>query len=105
MSMNKKINFRCDETFENLLFQKMNDAGYDSYSEFIRGSVQNVTIKQRCKGIQELIKEINKIGVNLNQITKHVNEQKVIDQFALNGINEIYKKLTAIIQRFNHHAG
>ncbi|WP_415407281.1 plasmid mobilization protein [Sulfurovum sp. CS9] len=103
--MNKKINFRCDETFEDLLFQKMNEAGYDSYSEFIRESVQHVTIKQRCKGIQELIKEINKIGVNLNQITKHVNEQKVIDQFALNGINQTYKQLTAIIQRFNHHAG
>lgn len=101
MSMDKKINFRCDEVFEELLYQKMKEAGYDSYSEFIRESVQQATIKQRCKGIHSLIKEINKIGVNLNQVTKHVNEQKVIDQFALNGINETYKHLTTLIQRFN----
>lgn len=101
MSMNKIINFRCDESFEELLYQKMNEAGYNSYSEFIRESIQHATIKQRCKGLQELIKQVNKIGVNLNQISRHVNEQKVIDQFALNGINETFKQLTTIIQRFN----
>jgi len=99
-SLNRKINFRCTEAFEELLYQKMNEAGYNSYSEFIRDSIQSATIKQRCNGIQELIKEVNKIGVNLNQIAKHVNEQKVIDQFALNGINETFKQLSAVIQRF-----
>ena len=102
MSMNLKLNFRCDEAFESLLVKKMKEAGYSSYSEFIRDSVESVTIKQRCKGIQELIKEVNKIGVNLNQISKHANEKKVIDQFALQGINDIYKKLSDIIQKFNH---
>ena len=101
MSLNRKINFRCTEAFEDLLYQKMKDAGYDSYSEFIRDSIQSATIKQRCKGLHELIKQVNKIGVNLNQIAKHVNEQKVIDQFALNGINETFKLLSTIIQRFN----
>jgi len=101
MSLNRKINFRCTEDFEELLYKKMNEAGYSSYSEFIRESIQSATIKQRCNGLQELIKQVNKIGVNLNQITKHVNEKKVIDQFALNGINETYKQLSTIIQRFN----
>jgi len=101
MSMNRKINFRCDENFEELLYQKMKEAGYASYSEFIRESVEHAIIKQRCKGIQELIKQVNKIGVNLNQITKHINEQKVIDQFVLSGINETYKQLSMLIQRFN----
>ena len=102
MSMNLKLNFRCDEAFESLLAKKMKEAGYSSYSEFIRDSVESVTIKQRCKGIQELIKEVNKIGVNLNQISKHANEEKVIDQFILQGITNIYKKLSDIIQKFNH---
>ena len=74
---------------------------YSTRTEFIRDSIQSATIKQRCRGLQELIKQINKIGVNLNQIAKHVNENKVIDQFALNGINETFKQLSAIIQRFN----
>lgn len=101
MSLNRKINFRCTEAFEELLYKKMNEAGYSSYSEFIRESIQSATVKQRCKGLQELIKQVNKIGVNLNQISKHANEQKVIDQFALNGINETYKQLSTIIQKFN----
>ena len=100
--MKKTINFRCDEAFEKILYDKMIKAGYGSYSQLIRESIQNVTIKQRCKGIQELIKEINKIGVNLNQISRYANEKKVIDQFTLQGINDIYKKLSNIIQEFNN---
>ena len=101
MSLNRKINFRCTEAFEELLYKKMNEAGYSSYSEFIREAVQHAVIKQRCNGIQELIKQVNKIGVNLNQIAKHTNEQKVIDQLALKGINETYTQLTILVQRFN----
>ena len=63
MSLNRKINFRCTEAFEELLYKKMNEAGYSSYSEFIRESIQSATVKQRCKGLQELIKQVNKIGV------------------------------------------
>ena len=102
MAMDKRINLRCSETFENLLHQKMTEAGYNSYSELIRDLVEGVRIEQRCKGLQELIKEINKIGVNLNQITRHVNETKMIDQFALQGINDSYKNLSTLISRYNN---
>ena len=102
MTMNVKINFRCSEAFEDLLHSKMKKAGYSSYSEFIRDSVEGVSIKQRCKGIQELIKEINKIGVNLNQITRYTNENKKVDISISQSINAIYKELSLLILRFNN---
>ncbi len=100
MAMKIKLNFRCDDAFEKMMLRKMSEAGFSSYSELIRESIHNVTIKQRCSGIQELIKEVNKIGVNLNQFSKHTNEKKMIDQLAIQGINDTYKQLTTIIQRF-----
>lgn len=102
MALNKKINFRCDENFEKLLYLKMKEANYHSYSEFIRNVVENSTIKQRCQGLEKLIYELNKIGVNLNQLSKHVNEEKLIDQLTLNTIGEIYSELTLLTKRFNN---
>jgi Arc/MetJ-type ribon-helix-helix transcriptional regulator len=99
--LDKKINFRCDEAFETLLYGKMQQAGYHSYSEFIREAVSHTIIKQRCTGLQELVRELNRIGVNLNQVTKHVNEQKMIDQLALTGISNIYTELTTLVKRYN----
>ena len=103
MAMNVKINFRCSEDFENLLLSKMKQAGYSSYSAFIRDSVEGVSIKQRCKGIQELIKQVNKIGVNLNQISRYANENKELDLSVLQSIDAIYKELSLLILRFNNN--
>lgn len=102
MAFNKTINFRCDENFEALLHKKMQESGLSSYSQFIREAVQKSTIKQRCQGIQSLIKEINKIGVNLNQISKYTHEKRVIDRLVLDGIENTYKQLNIAIYRFNH---
>jgi hypothetical protein len=98
--MNKIINFRCDEKFELLLKDKMKKAGYNSSSEFIRSSVENSNIKQRCKGLNNLLFEINKIGVNLNQISKHSNQDKIIDNLVLKGINDIYSQLAILSKAY-----
>ena len=100
--MDRKINFRCDEAFESLLYDKMKEAGFQSYSEFIRESIEKTTIKQRCQGIQDLIKEVNRIGVNLNQISRYANENKTIDQSVLTQINNIYARLNILLQKFNN---
>ncbi len=102
MAFDRKLNFRCDEAFEDLLHQKMEKAGFGSYSEFIREAIQSTTIKERCNGLHALIKEVNKIGVNLNQLTKHSNQTKTIDKVAIQGINETYKRLTILIKRFSN---
>ena len=45
-------------------------------SEFVRKAIMDsVIIKYDPFDIKELSKELNKIGININQIAKHINEK------------------------------
>jgi hypothetical protein len=64
-----------------------------TFSEFARASILNKKIKKTPKAKKELLFELNKIGNNLNQITRLVNEKKAIDLQTLKAIFEIKEQL------------
>jgi transcriptional regulator with XRE-family HTH domain len=52
-------------------------------------------ILENCDGLKQIAKEINAIGVNINQIAKYINKKREIDVRAL-------EKLVRIEEELNH---
>lgn len=69
-----QINIRLTETEYENAKQKAEYCGL-SMSEFIRKQImEGLIIKYERFDIKALTNELNKIGVNVNQIAKHINE-------------------------------
>lgn len=68
-------------------------------SEFIRKMITDgFVIKLETFDIQELSYELNKIGTNINQIAKHVNEKGgEYDRQDMNSLIEEFKEMQAVI--------
>lgn len=83
----KKV-FYSEEELE-IVYKKMQEIGTDNYSAFCRKmTVDGYVIKQDFTDIKKLIFEINKIGTNINQIAKIVNESGSASQHQLEEINK-----------------
>jgi len=77
-------------------------------SELIRNSVLGIPIPERISP-ERLIKrnrlfgsllyEINKIGVNLNQITKHCNQYREVDILVLEKVVETERVLKELVEK------
>lgn len=74
--------FYINEEEEKILKEKMNKAGFDNFGAYARKMVlDGYVIKPDYKSIKDLVREINKIGVNINQIAKRINEtNRVYDE-------------------------
>ena len=70
------IRFRVDDDFLLLLLDKMEKSKILSYSEFIRTSITRLTIKEHCSQLNTIKFELNRIGVNINQIAKNSHKSK-----------------------------
>jgi hypothetical protein len=76
-----------------ILTKKMEQIGTNNKSAYVRKMIlDGMIIKTDFKVLKELSYEINKIGVNINQITKQVNEMQNISNEDI----EKYKKYAAI---------
>ena len=64
------------------------------FSEFARAKILNQKIKSKITN--DLVFEINKIGNNLNQISKYVNTEKALDFQVLEKLIEIEKHLESL---------
>jgi hypothetical protein len=73
----KQINIRLTEDEYLDVCKKINEAEL-SLSKYIRKSILGKEIKI-ISGIKELVRELNRIGNNLNQLTRKVNEGKVVE--------------------------
>lgn len=70
---NRLINFRMNEA-EYLVFSDRISKTNLSKEEYIRSCILNKKIVERVPiDIYKLINEVNKVGINLNQITKKMN--------------------------------
>jgi hypothetical protein len=85
-----------------MLREKMKKSGLHSYSDFLRLAIQQTTITERCKGLGELLYEVNKIGINLNQLAKQTNQTQLIDQLTLQSIANIERLLRQTIERYQN---
>lgn len=74
--LNRRIIFRIDEKEDRRLKKLAKEKHYKSFSKFIRDSLlehNGISSDAVKKQMHELRWEINKIGVNINQATKHIN--------------------------------
>jgi hypothetical protein len=72
-----------------------------SMSEYIRQmALRGYVIQRNTKGIAELIHEINKIGVNINQIAKWCNEIQAVPLSALKDLQEEHGKVWQLLDDF-----
>ena len=82
------------------VYRQMEKSGL-GLSEYIRKSILGKEIKI-ISGIKELVRELNRIGNNLNQLARKVNEGKVVElgdnlsQINCN-LNTIFEKIAKIL--------
>lgn len=78
-----------------LLLKKMNQAGTNNKSAYVRKMIlDGMIINTDFKILKELSKEINRIGVNVNHITRQLNEMKNIS-------NEDIINIKTLLQSIN----
>lgn len=102
--MDKTIRFRATKEFVELLNHKMEKAKVASYSDYLRESVKSSIINERCENIDKIRYEINKIGINLNQLTKYVHKNGEFDHLAYNEIEKISLNLSHLFEALYNDA-
>lgn len=100
MPKDNRIEFKLSAHEKSLLDEKMKRWGFDNMSEFLRCLIRSDDSLHLPTRTQ-LIYEINKIVVNLNQITKHLNEKNVVHVMLLNDVAKIKNDLSAIQIKFD----
>jgi len=89
MSRNVKLTARVSEEEAQKIKENAIKAGI-TVSEFLRRSALNIKIKQKqCDELKYLTYEINRIGNNLNQISRKINTSREIDIEALERLKNI----------------
>ena len=104
MSIERKrnclIKFYVTEEEKKFIFDKMKAAGIKNLSAYMRKiSIDGKIEIHDYSEIRKFVSEINKIGVNINQIVKRVNETKSVFR---EDIKDIQNKLEEIwlIQKY-----
>jgi hypothetical protein len=98
---------RFSEQEENFIFEKMASLGFKNFSEYARRRILEngeIVFGAKTAGVQKLIDKnlplisaINKVGVNVNQIAKAINEAKATGHPI--AIEESTKVLTAVLDQ------
>lgn len=92
---NKVIYVRVTEEEKKNILAKMKKAGMTNLDEFVRKALMvGDFVHFNTEGLKDLKYEINKIGVNINQIAKAVNTSGNI---YVNEIENIQKQFTYIL--------
>lgn len=74
-----RIVFYVTDEELDLLNEKYNKTNYTNKGDFIRDNVlNNIIIVNDYSYLKSLILEVNKIGVNINQIAKMINTNKTV---------------------------
>ena len=98
MKYTRMVTIRLSEDEYNALYSKVEDSNYRNISAFIRDLIykRNVKIVKGIKCRKELIAELHKIGINLNQIARYVNSIKSVDEQVLSELQNIKNLLKNI---------
>ena len=97
MNKNKRVTIRLTED-EYKNFTKQADELAISLSEFIRLKLNNINKIKTSKCDKNLVYEINRIGLNLNQIAKYTNSRKIVDKLVLEQLIAIEKQLNKVLK-------
>lgn len=96
------LSLRLTEKEKEEIREKAEQLGL-SVSDYVRSvliSSKSIRRKSRvdCEAIKQLVYEINKIGVNLNQIAKEVNSIRDIDIQVLESLRNIEYALVELLE-------
>ncbi|CAM2078019.1 MAG: Bacterial mobilisation domain-containing protein [uncultured Clostridium sp.] len=74
--------FYVNEEEDKLIKEKMKKLGFNNFATYARKMIiDGYIIKTDYTAYKDLVREINKIGVNINQIAKRINEtNRVYDE-------------------------
>ena len=73
---NRKMTFRLTEDEYNIIKDKVTESGISQQKFLLQTALEKEII--HIKEYQDLIFQIKKIGVNINQIARHCNETGVV---------------------------
>lgn len=89
-----KQEFYISPNEEKLILEKMREAGIKNKSAYLRKmALDGYIIKQDFTSVKEAVYELNKIGVNLNQMTKTANTYGDVYLSELKSIREGIEKI------------
>jgi len=98
MTKNRQVTIRLTQDEYDKLSQKA-EALDITLSQLLRKKISGNREKISTKYDKELLYEINRIGNNLNQLSKHCNITKSIDKLVLQSLVEIERKINEIINK------
>lgn len=105
LTIRKTIRFTPEEVKK---LETIAEAKGITLSDLIRRSVLNYKIPERISPerlarkseiFRKYLSEINRIGVNLNQIARHCNRYREVDALVLEELLKIEKTLTELLNR------
>jgi hypothetical protein len=91
----KQINFRVSEKDYAAINKKCTASGMNTSDYIIHCALGKEIVT--LEGIQDFCKELNRIGVNLNQLTKLCNEGRISSV----GLGEMKKEVNQVWQLLN----
>lgn len=96
---NKLLIFYVTEEEKNLIYKKMEQVPTVNFSNYARKMlIDGKIFSLNSSGeLKQLIYEINKIGVNINQLTKIANESKNINKSMIQDIVIMQEEIQKII--------
>ena len=97
MAKDKRVTIRFTDDEYNKVYSSAQELDI-SLSTYIRKKTLGNRERISSKCDKELLYEMNRIGNNLNQISKHCNTTKTIDKLVLQSLVEIEKKLNDLGQ-------
>lgn len=102
-----RLVYFSDEEMD-LIAQRMRKAGLTNFSEFARELLTTGTINvtksdtksesNRDELLSDLLREVNAIGVNLNQIARKVNTDSIINEARFDQLLELNSEVRALIK-------
>ena len=96
----KQINFRVKEEEYERLKRQIYNTNFNSVTSFCKQICLNKKVKilKDYSIYKNLIKEISKIGNNINQIARYCNYYKEVDKNVLKELNKINEQLQEILK-------
>lgn len=94
----KKLSLRVTENELRIIDKKAEVACLSRNGYLIKMGIEGAVIVQDLDNMRELTNEINKIGVNINQIAKHINTTNNIYKSDIEEIKEKVEEIYKIVE-------
>jgi Arc/MetJ-type ribon-helix-helix transcriptional regulator len=99
MKKTKLLQVRLTEQEDQFIEQKMVEHGYKNKSEYVLNSVIS-PIRHDKKRQEKMLYEVNKIGVNLNQVVRKMHASNFVFVGLMTEIKATQDKLNEVLEEF-----